>query len=115
MISWSDHDSWFSAKLRDQKSNFFYIVATASEQIAFVRFEKKEVWVSSLVLDPSFRGMGLASSCLSLAIKEFEQTENTDLYAWIKKENIGSMKVFKKNSFKVIEEGNVVKLKRGKL
>jgi UDP-2,4-diacetamido-2,4,6-trideoxy-beta-L-altropyranose hydrolase len=110
-IVWEEHTKWFEKKLNDLPDSKIFMVLSHVEA-CFVRFEKKGDWYVGIVVAPIFRGKGLANESLSLGIKEFYKCVKKPLYAEIKKENIGSIKIFQKNKFKIVSDQPILKLKR---
>jgi len=79
--------------------------------VAIVRFELKEEWISGITLAPASRGKGIADKILALGLQEFSKYHSDDIIAFIKKENIGSVKIFERNGFKLLEDGAIKKYK----
>lgn len=115
-IDYETHVKWFENKLKDENSHL-YICYKDYEDIALVRFEiKEDQWFVSIVVDPSSRGKGYGKETLAMGLGEFAKLYDKELFAQIKEDNIGSIKIFESNDFKIIENKNsVLKLKWNKL
>jgi ribosomal protein S18 acetylase RimI-like enzyme len=65
-----------------------------------VRIDKREdETIISVTLDPNYRGLGLGSKIISLGCNEFWKDNENAILAYIKKENVGSIKSFEKAGF----------------
>lgn len=98
-IPFEDHSNWFDKKLIDENA-WYYICELNSEPAGLIRFDKKDnKLITGITIDKKYRGKKLSSKFL---IKGCEiVTEQTDLpiVAYIKKENIQSIKSFEKAGF----------------
>jgi RimJ/RimL family protein N-acetyltransferase len=98
-IEWFEHKSWFSEKLQNPNSNI-YIFLLEKQPIGTVRIDKREdETIISVTLDPNYRGLGLGSKIISLGCNEFWKDNENAILAYIKKENVGSIKSFEKAGF----------------
>jgi len=115
-IEWTEHIKWLEDKLKNTEHNFLFMITKADKNteipLAFVRFELKEKWITSIVISPHFRGQGLASKCLSLGILNFREFIKEPVYAYIKENNISSIKVFLKNNYILVRNKNKSLYKR---
>lgn len=98
LISWTDHINWFENKLEDEKTQIliFELKGVPAGQI---RIENNESAIIGVSIDKNFRGKKLAVEMLRNACKEFWKTENKPLFAYIKKDNLASIKAFKNAGF----------------
>jgi len=98
-IEWSEHKSWFSEKLKDPDS-YIYIFTLEKQSIGTVRIDKrKDKTIIGVTLDPNYRGRGLGSKIIRLGCNEFWKDNENAILAYIKKDNIGSVKSFEKAGF----------------
>lgn len=103
-ISFANHEKWLESKLLDQ--NAFYLIGQFNGQsAAFIRFDiSKNENIIGITLNKKFRGKGLSHEFLKLSVKEFKQKfPNKKITAFIKEENIASIKSFEKAGFNFIE------------
>ena len=85
-----------------------------SEYVALIFFDKSvgnaEV---SINLNPSMRGLGLATELLACSIEAYNKDHYCDLVAKVKPENEKSLRIFKKVGFTVVAETEIcIVLKR---
>lgn len=98
-IQWSEHKSWFSERLKNPNSNI-YIFSTEKQPVGTVRIDKQEdETIIGVTLDPNYRGLGLGSKIIRMGCNEFWENNENVILAYIKKENIGSIKSFEKAGF----------------
>jgi RimJ/RimL family protein N-acetyltransferase len=101
VIKWEEHIKWFKNKIEDTKSHLFLFFEDG-KPIGQVRLDfESNSWLIDFSVDTSFRGMGYGSKMLR---KIIDKREYGKFKAYVKKTNIGSVKVFKKLNF--IETGN---------
>lgn len=103
------HRGWWSAKIRDS-SAFYFIGEVGGSPASIVRFDKKEDGRSFIIgvnLAPKYRGLGLSYQFLRAACYEFLRTNNAPIEAYIKPENIPSIKSFEKAGFRFVGETEV--------
>jgi RimJ/RimL family protein N-acetyltransferase len=100
-IPWENHVQWFKAKLLDSSCLFYIVEDKNLSLIGQVRYETKEKQaVVSIALAPEARGKGYASSILHISSqKAFESTTVETIYAYIKPDNIPSLRAFAKANF----------------
>jgi RimJ/RimL family protein N-acetyltransferase len=111
-IVWDEHKSWFLGKLSNPEDNKLYLVEDAGVEVGLIRFEKRDLWKVGIVISSGFRGKGFGAKCLELGVLEFRKESRGPIYAEIKRENVGSIKIFEKNNFKLKEEREVLLYKR---
>jgi RimJ/RimL family protein N-acetyltransferase len=97
-ISWNDHILWLNKKLINPTSKI-YIVHFNEKPVGVVRFDENETTIIGITVAPDHRNMGLGSQILIYACKKFWENNNTDILAYVKKENISSQHVFEKAGF----------------
>ena len=107
-VSIEDHEVWFKTSLLSP-SRFLYIGCISEKKIGICRFDfdiienKAEI---SINLNPQMRGKRLSLKFLSNAIEKFREINNCKLFAIIKKENEGSIRIFQKCNFLKTKEIN---------
>ncbi|WP_200763535.1 UDP-2,4-diacetamido-2,4,6-trideoxy-beta-L-altropyranose hydrolase [Nitrosophilus alvini] len=104
-IPFERHKEWFLKKLKDENT-LFLIVEKDGTVLGQIRFEKSENdYFISISLASIVRGCGYASDIISKSVESFRnRVGDFDIYAYIKKENIASIKSFEKSGFKKVEE-----------
>ena len=114
-VSWQDHQSWFERMLKSAESEILLGVTLGDKgvlhKIGMVRFDldiEKQHLVCSINLNPIWRGKGLATPLLKVAIENRTLATDLPIYAEVKPENIASIKCFEKNKFKFTKNKNGV-------
>jgi len=98
-ISFKEHEQWFTSKLKNSNSLFF-IGMINSSPIGLVRYEVgEENTIVSISIDKNFRGKKLAPSLLKEAAMSYFKINKKPILAYIKKENIASVKSFEKAGY----------------
>jgi spore coat polysaccharide biosynthesis predicted glycosyltransferase SpsG/ribosomal protein S18 acetylase RimI-like enzyme len=106
-IKWADHTRWLNEKLGNG-SCLFLIVVRSGKFVGQVRFEMthaKEEAVISISLKRSMRGFGLSSLVINESMEKLVKVYK-DVHlvrAYVKDENIASMRAFEKAGFKFLE------------
>jgi len=73
-----------------------------------VRFDiNHDKTIIGILLTNKYRGQNLASKVLSKASRLYFQTNTTPIYAYIKKDNIGSVKSFEKSGYNKVSEEKI--------
>ena len=105
IISYNEHKIWFEHKLRSENSKL-YIFEVNGIPASFLRFDKEgEKTVIGINISPNFRGKKLAPLFLKMSCeKYFEEANEQNIFAYIKKENIASIKSFERAGFKYRKE-----------
>lgn len=107
-ISWDEHIRWFDS-IRGQKNHRFYIANNGGKKpVGQIRFaiEGKDAIVSFSVA-PESRRRGYGKEILIEAAKKvFNETNIEQVSAFVKSENMSSLRVFQKAGFSMME--NVV-------
>lgn len=106
-ITYEEHIKWYLAKLKDPNC-YIYLLADANKSIGIVRIEKKENKnIISYSIAKEDRGNGYGYKILLKLEKELTKTyKDIVLTAYVKKENIASIKIFQKLNYKVVENSN---------
>ena len=97
-----DHKKWFLQKLQD-KNALILIAENNKHFIGVVRFDMKKENVIGISISPDFRGQGLGSRLIAKGLKYLEKTkpEIKKITAYIKVDNIASIKTFEKSGFRL--------------
>ena len=97
-IQWENHVNWYSTKIKDKNCKFYIIRDENNDFIGQMRIDSKDNEnIISISIKKEFRGNGLAPKILSDCIKK-SNLRNFDAY--IKPENIASIKSFIHAGFK---------------
>jgi RimJ/RimL family protein N-acetyltransferase len=108
-IDFKEHEKWYQGSLKDSKKKL-YIGMIAEEKIGICRFDfnaSENCAEVSINLNPEMRGKGLASKLLFYSMKKYREGNLLQLKATIKKENIASIKIFKKCDFVQVDENDI--------
>lgn len=105
-INWTDHIIWFNKVIRDRKIVFYVIKTKKNRFVGQVRFNLVENtrfdYIVNISLIKDFRGKGLGSKVLKIAIKKIKNDFDAHrIFAYIKDNNKASIKCFLKNDFKI--------------
>lgn len=101
-IEFDQHKLWFQNQM---KENLFYIVEFENQNIGQVRFNIKEDYaLIGISISDKYRGKGLALKSLELSVKKYFKNNNSPIYAYIKKSNIPSIKIFENVGFSFYKE-----------
>lgn len=106
-IGWEEHRQWFQARLADAKCIILIGEDAGGRSVGQVRFDQPldgeaEIDVS---VAPDFRGAGYGSLLIDTAIREvFVSTGITKVNAFIRPENVSSIRAFEKAGFQRIGE-----------
>lgn len=99
-ITFKEHSAWFERKLNDKNAKYF-ICEVDNKPASIVRFDKSDdKVVIGITVAPDFRGKKLAAQFLQKSCKKYtEETKENKIYAYIKNENLASIKSFVKSGF----------------
>ena len=98
-ITYDGHKDWFLSKIAS-KTAHFYILQKVGKPAGLVRIEEGDATaVVGITVAPSFRGQGLASGMLELALNTFRKESDQWVHAYIKNSNLASVKAFSKAGF----------------
>ncbi len=118
-ISFAEHVDWFKNKINSGKSILYIAENRERNPLGQVRFDiEDDFGLIDYSVDEKHRGRGVGKLMLSSAIKRFLEDKRVAsckyLKAWVKEQNIPSIKVFKKLGFQLGEEkvyeGNIYKI-----
>lgn len=103
-IEFESHDRWFRSKIEDV-NQLFLIAKVGEKEAGLVRYSIEDNnAVVGISVSSEFRGMGLAPKFLSESAKYYFKTNALPIFAYIKKENIASIKSFEKAGYKFLKE-----------
>jgi UDP-2,4-diacetamido-2,4,6-trideoxy-beta-L-altropyranose hydrolase len=103
-IALETHKTWFSKKLKD-KNSVIYIAEFENKPAGMIRYDiGEENAVVGILIGKSFRGKGLASDFLRDTAKLYFNESQKPILAYIKKENVASVKSFEKADYKKEKE-----------
>lgn len=103
-IKFEDHEKWFNLKLSNPNS-FYFIGLFNSKEFGSIRFDVfEDTAVVSYLIDPSFQSIGLGTILLRKGLELFIAEIGTPvkhIYGEVLKENVASVKIFKKLGYDV--------------
>ena len=104
-IKYNDHLKWYKNKLK--KKNVIFLVALIgdSKKIGTIRYETDKIFTNiSINISKKFRNLGYGSKIIKKSEKFLKK--KLIIISRIKNKNIASVKIFKKNKFKIIKNDN---------
>ncbi len=102
-IKWENHINWFRKKISDNDT-LFLIFLMETQPAGVVRIESTDKAVIGISIDRKYRGKKLATSMLKEACIAFWISSDVPIYAYIKKNNIASIKTFEKAGFNYVKD-----------
>jgi len=103
-IPYDTHVQWFEKKLKNPQAHL-WIAEIDGKPAALVRFdENNDHAVIGINMDKNFRGKGYGGKILRQATDRFIRLRELPVYAYIKPENIPSVKAFEKAGFVFTEK-----------
>ena len=114
-ISWEKHKEWFE-RVKKDPAYTIYIAYYGKDKIGSIRFDDKtDVTKVSVMLSPDFWGMGLGADVIRLGTARFIRGKKPakKIVAEIKKDNVASVKSFKKAGFREGHTTYVLDLNEG--
>ncbi len=106
-IPYIAHKNWFTSKVNDVNA-FYYIGEYNRQPVALLRIDIGEENVVGIAVDKQFRGKKLAVEFLQLISKKFYEKYHSKITAYIKTDNIPSIKSFEKADF-IFDRNCVIK------
>ncbi|NEO03927.1 MAG: GNAT family N-acetyltransferase, partial [Moorea sp. SIO3I7] len=104
-IPWDEHVQWFNLKLKSSDCKFYIALNTQDIPIGSIRFDidHNEATVS-ICVNSEHRGQGYGSTLINLASTAIFRTSHTaKINAYIKPDNLASIRAFLKAGFKEVE------------
>jgi len=100
-IKYIEHKKWFSKQIKSK--NIIRIIYYKKLAIGVIRLEKKNYnyFISYLII-PSHRKRGFALSSLKLFLNRIKFKKSIKIVALVRKNNLPSIKIFKKLNFTLI-------------
>ncbi len=110
-LSEAEHAIWFESRIGRLASEPFWIMSKDGKDVGFVRLDfsdnKRNSFVVSIFLEPEFRGLGIGKQMLGLALNSVNSEYGVYQYrAIIKRDNLGSIKLFKGLGFEFFAHVN---------
>jgi ribosomal protein S18 acetylase RimI-like enzyme len=98
-IGFDSHDGWFENKYFKNNENKCFVLAQSGAVAGYCRFDLNEndEYIISIALDPDYQGRGLGGEFLSGALRLLGPSKG--ILAEVKKKNLASLSLFKKNNF----------------
>lgn len=106
-LIFENHNQWFAEKLKDE-SQLFLIAMVDNQEAGLVRYSIEENnAVVGISISKPFRGKQLAPRFLIDSAKQYFKTNALPIFAYIKKENIASIKSFKNAGYVYLKDTEV--------
>ncbi|QXP73887.1 GNAT family N-acetyltransferase [Tenacibaculum sp. HL-MS23] len=106
-ISFSEHKKWFTNKIKDNNS-LLLIGIKNNQSVGLIRFDiMEENSTIGITLDKNFRGKKLAQILLIEAAKKYFKEFKKPILAYIKKENVASVKSFEKAGYNYYKQEKI--------
>jgi len=100
-IDFKTHEEWFYKAINDKNCDFF-VIKDENDLIGQVRFEKKEAEIIvSISISKKYRGFNLSYIILQECM---QKSKFKNFVAYIKPENIASIKIFEKLNYQFDRE-----------
>jgi RimJ/RimL family protein N-acetyltransferase len=101
LIKYEDHVIWFNSKINDPQFKFYLFKNANDEPVGQVRISRNvEEIIIGISIDANHRGHGYGTKILLQACSDYFKLEAAmEITAYIKKENIASIYIFKKAGF----------------
>jgi spore coat polysaccharide biosynthesis protein SpsF len=104
-IKYNDHLKWYKKKLKKKNAIFLVAITNNSEKIGIVRYETEKIFTNiSINISKKFRNLGYGSKIIKKSEKFLKK--KLIIISRIKNKNKVSVKIFKKNNYKIIKNDN---------
>jgi len=117
-IEWGNHLIWLKKKLKDENSIYFAVVDDLNRFYGQVRFDiniKNDEAIINISLGEKMRGLGVSSFVIDKSLDELIKIKSIKLIkAYIKEDNIPSIKSFKKSNF-IFLKNQIIKGNKSKI
>jgi RimJ/RimL family protein N-acetyltransferase len=104
-IKWEDHEKWFIEKIKNPNT-YIFIFEVEDKQVGQIRFDMEEdkSYLIDFSIQKEFRGLSYSSMIIENGINFMMNLVSKPIIfiGIVKSENLGSIKAFQKNSFKII-------------
>lgn len=110
-LVWENHLKWFNDKLKDDSAKIF-VLCKGTTPLGQIRIDLiNHFWEIDYSIDKEYRGQGLGKKIIQLLSSK--HSSEFPLKAYVKHDNIASLKVFRQTGFEEIrEENNSVFIKK---
>ena len=110
-IKYNNHLKWYKKKLKKKMVIFLVASINNSQKIATVRYETEKIFTNiSINISKKFRNLGYGSKIIKNSEKFLKK--KLIIISRIKNKNKASIKIFKKNNYKVIKNnGDLILMK----
>ncbi len=104
-ITFAEHSEWFDKKIKSEDTSY-YIGEVRSDAAGVVRFDKTATGevVVGILIDKNYRGRNLAVAFLKQACKIYLSESKANISAYIKIQNVASVKAFERAGFVLVEQ-----------
>ena len=108
-ISWEDHQRWFARKLQDPRCFHFVGLGGEGAEVGMVRFEVDgAIACISVSVDRGHRGGGMGAALIRAGVEAMAGvSEVAQIQAYIKDENVASVRAFERAGFGDTEQVTV--------
>lgn len=117
-IKWKNHLIWLKKKLEDENSIYFAVINDLNKFYGQVRFDintKNKEAIINISLGKNIRGLGLSSFVIDKSINELLKIKSLkSIKAYVKHDNIPSIKSFKKANF-IFLDNQIIKGNKSKV
>lgn len=101
-ITFENHSIWFNKKINDESTQM-YVFEYNKNPCGQVRIGiENSTSIIGISIDSKYRGKGLGKTMLEMASREFFKKYNFPIFAYIKTDNIASVKIFEKAGFNFV-------------
>jgi spore coat polysaccharide biosynthesis protein SpsF len=105
-IKYSDHLKWYKKKIKDKKANFLIAFFNEFAKVGAIRYETEKIFTYvSISIYSEFRNLGYGTTILKMSEKFLKK--RCIIISKIKKNNLPSIRIFKKNNYKIINNDNI--------
>jgi RimJ/RimL family protein N-acetyltransferase len=104
-IKYNEHLKWYKNKLKKKNIVFLVVLISDKKKIATVRYETDKIFTYiSINISKKFRNLGYGSKIIKKSEKFLKK--KLVIISRIKNKNKASVKIFKKNNYKIIKNDN---------
>ena len=104
-LKYQDHLKWYKKKLRKKNIIFLIALIGSSKKIGMIRYDIGPIFTNiSINISKEFRSLGYGSKIIKQSEKFLKK--ETIIISRIKKKNKASIKIFKKNNYRVFKNYN---------
>jgi predicted GNAT family acetyltransferase len=104
-IKYSNHLKWYKEKIKNKKANFLVAFFNEFKKVGVIRYETEKIFTYvSISICSEFRNLGYGTTIIKMSEKFLKK--KCIIISIIKKKNLPSIKIFKKNNYKLISNDN---------